>query len=119
MFDTKQMTEMAEKFAELQKNYGIKPEEFTSALAKMVPSAPAMPKVTFNKNGYEIRTQVLEMAQNQMWQDYYAKVGALETSVRKEHDEVVTKVEMPTFPGSEEVLETAQKFYDFVNGKKQ
>jgi hypothetical protein len=118
MFDTKQMKEMADKFAELQKNYGVKPEEFASALAKMVPSAPAMPKVSFNKNGYEIRTQMLEMAQNQLWQDYYAKVGALETSVRKEHDEVVTKVEMPAFPGSEQVLETARQFYDFVNKGK-
>ena len=119
MFDTKQMTEMAEKLSELYKNTGLKPEAFTEAFEKMSAMTPSMPKVTFNKNGYEIRTQMLEMAQNQLWQDYYAKVGALETSVRKEHDEVVTKVEMPAFPGSEEVLETAQKFYDFVNGKKQ
>jgi hypothetical protein len=118
MFDTKQMTEMAEKLSELYKNTGLKPEAFTDALSKMVPNAPALPKVSFNKNGYEIRTQMLEMAQNQLWQDYYAKIGALETSVRKEHDEVVTKVEMPAFPGSEQVLETARQFYDFVNKGK-
>lgn len=115
MFDVKQMKEMADKFAELYTTTGMKPEAFTDAFSKM---APQIPKVAFNKNGYEIRTQVLEMAQNQMWQDYYAKVGALETSVRKEHDEVVTKVEFPEFPGSDQVLETAQKFYDFVNKGK-
>jgi hypothetical protein len=78
----------------------------------------AMPQVKPNKNGYEIRTKVLEMAQSQAWQDYYAKFGAFETSVRKEHDEIVTTVEMPTVPGAEQVLDAANQFYDFVSGKK-
>jgi hypothetical protein len=116
MFDIKQMTEMAEKFSDLYKNTGMKPEAFTEAFQKMTP--PSLPKVTFNKNGYEIRTQVLEMAQTQMWQDYYAKYGVFETSVRKEHDEVVTKVEMPEVPGTEQILEAAQQFYNFVNKGK-
>tara|TARA_R110000772_G_scaffold266413_1_gene388855 strand:- start:248 stop:547 length:300 start_codon:yes stop_codon:yes gene_type:complete len=75
-----------------------------------------MPQVKANKNGYEIRTKVLEFAQNQTWQDYHAKLGAFETVVTKEGDEVVTKVEMPNVPGADAVLETAQKFYDFVSG---
>ena len=75
-----------------------------------------MPQVKPNKNGYEIRTKVLEFAQNQAWQDYHAKLGAFETSVTKEGNEVVTKVELPTVPGADKVLETAQKFYDFVSG---
>jgi len=53
-----------------------------------------------------------------MWQDYYAKYGMFETSVRKEHDEVVTTVEMPTVPGTEQILEAAQQFYNFVNKGK-
>ena len=77
----------------------------------------AMPKVTTNKNGYEIRTKVLEMAQNNVWQDYHAKLGAYQTSVVKEDDEVVTTVKMPDVPGADAVLEAAEKFYDFVNGK--
>ena len=77
----------------------------------------AMPKVTTNKNGYEIRTKVLEMAQNNVWQDYHAKLGAYETSITKDGDEVVTTVTMPEVPGAEAVLEAAEKFYDFVNGK--
>jgi len=75
-----------------------------------------MPTVKPNKNGYEIRTKVLEFAQLQAWQDYHAKLGAFETKVTKENDEVVTTVTMPEVPGADAVLETAQKFYDFVSG---
>ena len=78
-----------------------------------------MPQVKPNKNGYEIRTKVLEFAQNNAWQDYYAKWGQFETSVKKEHDEIVTKIEMPTVPGAEDVLQTAEKFYNFVSGNKR
>lgn len=77
----------------------------------------AMPKISTNANGYEIRTKVLEMAQNNVWQDYHAKLGAFETSITKDGDEVVTKVQMPEVPGVDEVLKAADKFYDFVNGK--
>lgn len=79
----------------------------------------AMPQVKPNKNGYEIRTKVLEMAQNQMWQDYHAKWGAFETTISKEDGEVVTKVEMPEIPGADKVLEAAEMFYSFVNGNKK
>ena len=87
----------------------------TQEVAEMFKAA--MPKITTNKNGYEIRTKVLEMAQNQMWQDYHAKYGAWETSVNKEKDEVVMKVTLPEVPGTDSVLEAAEKFYNFVNGK--
>ncbi len=75
----------------------------------------AMPKVSTNKNGYEIRTKVLEMAQNNIWNDYHAKLGQFETTVAKEGDEVVTTVTMPQVPGADAVLEAAEKFYTFVN----
>ena len=78
----------------------------------------AMPQVKTNKNGYEIRTKVLEMAQNNVWQDYHAKLGAYETSITKEGDEVVTKVQMPDVPGADAVIDAANKFYDFVSGTK-
>ena len=65
----------------------------------------AMPTVKSNKNGYEIRTKVLEMAQSQVWQDFHAKWGAFETSVTKDGDEVVTEVKMPEVPGADAVLE--------------
>ena len=76
----------------------------------------SMPTVKTNKNGYEIRTKILECAQTQAWEDYRAKWGQFETSIIKDGNEVVTKVEMPTVPGANDVLETAQKFYDFVSG---
>ena len=78
----------------------------------------AMPQVKANKNGYELRTKVLEFAQNNVWQDYHAKLGQFETSVTKDGDEIVTTVEMPQVPGAEQVLETANKFYEFVSGNK-
>ena len=77
----------------------------------------AMPKVTTNKNGYEIRTKILEFAQQNVWQDYHAKWGQFETTVEKDGDEVVTRVSMPEVPGADQVLDTAEKFYKFVNGK--
>ena len=76
------------------------------------------PQFKTNKNGYEIRTKILEMAQNEMWNDYHAKFGAWSTSIAKDGEEIVTKVEMPNVPGVSEVLETAEKFYSFVEGNK-
>jgi hypothetical protein len=78
----------------------------------------AMPTVKPNKNGYEIRTKVLEMAQNQAWQDFHAKWGQFETSISKDGGDMVTKVTMPDVPGAEKVLEAAEKFYEFVSGVK-
>ena len=78
----------------------------------------AMPQVKANKNGYELRTKVLEFAQNNVWQDYHAKLGQFETTVTKDGDEIVTTIEMPQVPGAEQVLETANKFYEFVSGNK-
>jgi hypothetical protein len=49
--------------------------------------------------------------------DTGATVGAFQTSVVKDGNEVVTKVDMPDVPGVDSILETAQKFYDFVNQK--
>ena len=77
------------------------------------------PQVKTNKNGYEIRTKILEMAQSQMWNDYHAKFGAWSTSIAKDGNEIVTKVEMPTVPGVDQVLETANKFYDFVENTQK
>ena len=76
-----------------------------------------VPVMKPNKNGYEIRTKVLEMAQSQMWQDYHAKWGAWETKVTKEGDEMVTTVTMPDIPGVEEVVKAAERMYSFVTGK--
>jgi len=101
--------------SKVETTYGETILKQTQEIADMFKQA--MPKVTTNKNGYEIRTKVLEMAQSNVWQDYHAKLGAYETSVTKEGDELVTKVAMPEVPGVDAVMEAAEKFYDFVNGK--
>lgn len=103
------------KMSKVETTYGETILKQTQEIADMFKQA--MPKINTNANGYEIRTKVLEMAQNNVWQDYHAKLGAYETSVTKEGDEVVTKVTMPEVPGAEAVLEAANKFYEFVNGK--
>tara|TARA_B100000900_G_scaffold314260_1_gene273105 strand:- start:2764 stop:3060 length:297 start_codon:yes stop_codon:yes gene_type:complete len=95
---TEQMTRNFEQFADMMKN--------------------VMPTVKTNKNGYEIRTKVLEFAQNNVWQDYHAKWGQFETTMKKDGDEVVTEVTMPEVPGADKVLEAANMFYDFVSGTK-
>ena len=89
----------------------------TQEVAEMFKAA--MPKIKTNKNGYEIRTKVLEMAQNNIWNDYNAKFAGWEQTVKRDQDtgEVVTTITMPEVPGSDAVLEAAEKFYDFVNGK--
>ncbi len=75
------------------------------------------PEVKFNKNGYEIRTEILAMAKDMVQQDFQVKFNGWEmTATRDEKTgQIVTKVGMPEFPGLEKVLETAEKMYAFVN----
>jgi hypothetical protein len=89
----------------------------TQEVAEMFKAA--MPKITTNKNGYEIRTKVLEMAQGNVWNDYHAKFAGWEQTVKRDQEtgEIVTTVALPEVPGADAVLEAADKFYNFVNGK--
>tara|TARA_B110000977_G_scaffold176465_1_gene232193 strand:- start:318 stop:629 length:312 start_codon:yes stop_codon:yes gene_type:complete len=102
--------------SKVETTYGETILKQTQEIAEMFKAA--MPKITTNKNGYEIRTKVLEMAQSQAWQDYHAKFAGYEMAVTKDGEEVVTKVEMPQVPGADAVLDAANKFYAFVNGNK-
>jgi hypothetical protein len=72
-------------------------------------------KVNQNKNGYEIRTDILGLAQQLVLEEYKAKLAGWEFECKKEDGKVVTNVTMPDFPGLDKVLETAQNLYDFVN----
>ena len=82
---------------------------------------PKLPEVKFNKNGYEIRTDILDMAKGLVSEDFHAKFRGWElTTARDEKTgQFLTKVEMPTFPGLDKVLETAEKMYSFVNQSTQ
>ena len=78
---------------------------------------PKAPEVKFNKNGYEIRTDILKMAKDLVAEDYHAKWHGWEVSVDRNEKtgQVITTVGMPQFPGLDKVLETAEKMYSFVN----
>lgn len=78
----------------------------------------ALPKVQFNKNGYEIRTEVLEMAKHFTEFEYSNKWNGWEITSKRDPQtgEIVNKIGMPEIPGTKEVLETAEEFYKFVTG---
>ena len=78
---------------------------------------PKLPEVKFNKNGYEIRTDVLAMAKDAVLEEYHMKFKGWEMSVARDAKtgQVVTTVAMPEFPGLEKIMEAAEKFYGFVN----
>ena len=83
----------------------------------MTYETPKLPEVKFNKNGYEIRTDILAMAKDLVESEYRIKFAGWEQSVQRDEKtgQVVTSVEMPAFPGIDKVLETAEKMYNFVN----
>ena len=78
---------------------------------------PKLPEVKFNKNGYEIRTHILDMAKSMLSEDFHAKFAGWEMTAAKDPKtgRLVTTVAMPEFPGLDKVLETAEKMYAFVN----
>jgi hypothetical protein len=77
----------------------------------------SMPEVKFNKNGYEIRTEILGMAKQLAEFEYSAKFQGWEMSATRDEKtgQIVTTVGMPQVPGLEQILTTAQKMYEFVN----
>jgi len=97
-----QLSSMAEQFKEMASQY-----------------APKAPEVKFNRNGYEIRTEVLDMAKQFTEFEYSMKFTGWEQTVTRdpESGEVVTTVAVPEVPGVDKVLENAEKFYDFINKK--
>ena len=76
-----------------------------------------MPEVKFSKNGYEIRTEVLDMAKGLITEEYHSKFAGWELSAKRDEKsgQVVTTVGMPEFPGLDKVIEAAEKMYAFVN----
>jgi hypothetical protein len=78
---------------------------------------PKLPEVKFNKNGYEIRTDILDMAKGLVTEEFHSKFQGWEMSTARDEKtgKLVTTVGMPEFPGLDKVLETAEKMYAFVN----
>jgi hypothetical protein len=78
-------------------------------------NTPKLPEVKFNKNGYEIRSDVLAMAKDVVMQEYQVKFAGWEMSTKKVDGQLVSTIAMPEFPGMDKILETAEKMYGFVN----
>ena len=78
---------------------------------------PKLPEVKFNKNGYEIRSDILAMAKDLVQQDFQVKFAGWEMTAQRDEKtgQIISKVDMPEFPGMDKVLEAAEKMYGFVN----
>ena len=78
---------------------------------------PKLPEVKFNKNGYEIRADILSLAKEAVVEEYHAKFHGWEVSATKDEKtgQLVTTVAMPEVPGLDKILEAAEKMYSFVN----
>lgn len=77
-----------------------------------------VPQVTFTKNGYEIRSHMLDIAKDLLTTDFNYKFQKAEFNAKRDSTgALVSQVTFPDMPGAEQILETAQKFYDFVNQK--
>lgn len=79
-------------------------------------NTPKLPEVTFNKTGYEIRSDILGMAKDMMQNDYTAKMHGWEVTATKDSaGNIVSNVTMPEFPGVAQVLAAAEQMYKFVS----
>lgn len=85
---------------------------FAENVKKAVPNAP---DVKFNKSGFEIRSEVLGLAKDFTQFEFESKAMGYHTALQ--NGAVSVKAEMPQVPTADEVLETAKKFYNFVNNK--
>jgi len=92
-------------------------QTYTHKEKNMSDFTPNLPEVKFNKNGYEIRTDILAMAKDLVQSEYSTKFAGWEMSAKRDEKtgQIVTTVGMPEFPGLDKVLETAEKMYNFVN----
>jgi len=76
---------------------------------------PVLPEVKFNRNGYEIRTQVLQIANERLHQEFSHKWRGWETVFKVDMSHGRTgKVAIPEYPGVDAVLSAAEQLYKFV-----
>lgn len=67
-----------------------------------------------NRNPFEIRTDLLKMAQEYLTDQYHANVDFVR-EFNSKATEAVESVIMPAYPSMDNILEQAQKFYSFVS----
>lgn len=83
------------------------------------PTFEAHSSKTNGHTGYTIRLAVMENVLTHLWNDYNAKMGQYEISMKKEGDELVTDVKLPDIPGTDMILQTAEQFYGFINNHQK
>ena len=67
-----------------------------------------------NKNGFEIRADILKLAQDHLHTGFFTANAQYENSITSPEWKNVV-VAKPAFPTSQNVIETAKEMYTFVN----
>ena len=70
--------------------------------------------MTTNKNGFEIRADILKLAQDHLHSDFHTANAQYETSITSPEWKNVT-VANPSFPSTKDVIACAKEMYAFVN----
>lgn len=72
---------------------------------------------TSNRNGYELRTDILLMAKDLVMAEYQAKFDGWNQTAERDSSSgrIVDSCNMPQFPQTNEILKTAELLYSFVN----
>ena len=70
--------------------------------------------MTNNKNGFEIRADILKLAQDHLHTGFFTANQQYENTISSPEWKNV-QVAKPAFPSTQQVLETAKEMYTFVN----
>ncbi len=70
--------------------------------------------MTANKNGFEIRADILKLAQDHLHTGFFTANQQYENTISSPEWKNV-QVAKPAFPSTQQVLETAREMYTFVN----
>ena len=75
--------------------------------------------VSNNKNAYEIRTDILSMAQSFVMDKFHTAKSNWENSTDRhpETGNILSTEYCPKYPSSDDILAEAEKLYSFVDGK--
>lgn len=80
-------------------------------------NTPKTHEVKYNKNGYEIRADILALAKSQVENEYHAAFTKWKFGRQQDPrtGEIHDADSAPDFPGVLRVLEVAEVMYSFVN----
>jgi len=72
-----------------------------------------------NKNAYEIRTEILGMAQGFVMDKFHNKHQKWQDSTDRhpESGAILSTIDSPDYPTSDDILREAEKLYSFVESK--